>query len=83
LYRPIKSTIKNRKIYEEINRCLLFLIMTLLLLQTLFGSGADQKVIPIGNAGALTGDADAPCVEISNCAQVAVDGGMPSAGSRA
>lgn len=34
---------------------------------------ADPKVIRIGNAGAFTGDAAAPCKEIFNSSQVAVD----------
>jgi branched-chain amino acid transport system substrate-binding protein len=31
------------------------------------------KVIHVGNAGAFTGDAAAPCMEIFNSAQIAVD----------
>ncbi|RPI76650.1 MAG: hypothetical protein EHM45_12305, partial [Desulfobacteraceae bacterium] len=50
-----------------------FMIMGLLLLQSLICFAADQKVIRIGNAGAFTGDAAAPCMEIYNSAQVAVD----------
>jgi branched-chain amino acid transport system substrate-binding protein len=38
------------------------------------GQGADvSKGIHIGNAGAFTGDAAAPCMEIFNSAQIAVD----------
>lgn len=37
------------------------------------GSGHAQKVIHIGNAGAFTGDAAAPCMEIYNSAQIAID----------
>jgi len=35
--------------------------------------GYTQKVIRVGNAGAFTGDAAAPCMEIFNSAQVAID----------
>jgi branched-chain amino acid transport system substrate-binding protein len=39
-----------------------------------FGYGADVKEgIHVGNAGAFTGDAAAPCAEIYNSAQIAVD----------
>jgi branched-chain amino acid transport system substrate-binding protein len=39
-----------------------------------YGFGADAaKVIRVGNAGAFTGDAAAPCMEIFNSAQIAVD----------
>ena len=39
-----------------------------------FGHSADiKKGIRIGNAGAFTGDAAAPCAEIYNSAQIAVD----------
>ena len=38
------------------------------------GYSADvKKGIRIGNAGAFTGDAAAPCMEIYNSAQIAVD----------
>ena len=37
------------------------------------GVGYTQKVIRIGDAGAFTGDAAAPCMEIYNSAQVAID----------
>jgi branched-chain amino acid transport system substrate-binding protein len=37
------------------------------------GVGNAQKVIRIGDAGAFTGDAAAPCMEIYNSAQVAID----------
>ena len=38
------------------------------------GYGADvKKGIHVGNAGAFTGDAAAPCAEIYNSAQIAVD----------
>jgi branched-chain amino acid transport system substrate-binding protein len=37
------------------------------------GQGADPKVIHVGNAGAFTGDAAAPCMEILNSSQIAVD----------
>lgn len=38
------------------------------------GLGADAaKVIRVGNAGAFTGDAAAPCMEIFNSSQIAVD----------
>ena len=50
-----------------------FMMMALLLLQPGSGFAADQKVIKIGNAGAFTGDAAAPCMEIYNSAQVAID----------
>lgn len=50
-----------------------FMIMGLLLLQPLICFAADQKVIKIGNAGAFTGDAAAPCMEIYHSAQVAID----------
>src|SRR4030042_2327197 len=36
------------------------------------GHSAD-KVIHVGNAGAFTGDAAAPCMEIFNSSQIAVD----------
>jgi branched-chain amino acid transport system substrate-binding protein len=39
-----------------------------------FGYGADvKKGIHVGNAGAFTGDAAAPCMEIFNSSQIAVD----------
>jgi len=39
-----------------------------------FGHAADVKLgIHVGNAGAFTGDAAAPCAEIYNSAQIAVD----------
>jgi len=39
-----------------------------------FGHSADVKNgIHVGNAGAFTGDAAAPCAEIYNSAQIAVD----------
>lgn len=39
-----------------------------------FGHSADvKKGIHVGNAGAFTGDAAAPCMEIYNSAQIAVD----------
>jgi branched-chain amino acid transport system substrate-binding protein len=39
-----------------------------------FGYSADVKNgIHVGNAGAFTGDAAAPCAEIYNSAQIAVD----------
>lgn len=50
-----------------------FMMMALLLLQPVSGFADNQKVIKIGNAGAFTGDAAAPCMEIYNSAQVAVD----------
>ena len=37
------------------------------------GVGYTQKVIRVGDAGAFTGDAAAPCMEIYNSAQVAID----------
>ena len=37
------------------------------------GLGYAQKVIRIGDAGAFTGDAAAPCMEIYNSAQIAID----------
>ena len=37
------------------------------------GLGYTQKVIRVGDAGAFTGDAAAPCMEIYNSAQIAID----------
>lgn len=37
------------------------------------GLGYTQKVIRVGNAGAFTGDAAAPCMEIFNSSQIAID----------
>ena len=37
------------------------------------GFGFAQKVIRVGNAGAFTGDAAAPCMEIYNSSQIAID----------
>jgi branched-chain amino acid transport system substrate-binding protein len=46
----------------------------LVLLLAGFGYSADvKKGIKVGNAGAFTGDAAAPCMEIFNSAQIAVD----------
>jgi branched-chain amino acid transport system substrate-binding protein len=50
-----------------------FMMLGLLLLQPVASFAADQKVIRIGNAGAFTGDAAAPCMEIYNSTQVAID----------
>ncbi len=48
--------------------------MLLVLLLAGFGYSADvKKGIHVGNAGAFTGDAAAPCMEIYNSAQIAVD----------
>jgi branched-chain amino acid transport system substrate-binding protein len=54
------------------------LVLSLLFVAVLFFSGtgdcADvKKGIRVGNAGAFTGDAAAPCMEIFNSSQVAVD----------
>ena len=50
--------------------CALLLVFGL----TGLGHSADiKKGIRIGNAGAFTGDAAAPCMEIFNSAQIAVD----------
>ena len=37
------------------------------------GLGHTQTVIRVGDAGAFTGDAAAPCMEIYNSAQIAID----------
>ena len=56
----------------------LVLVLSLLFVAVLFFSGAGdcadvKKGIRVGNAGAFTGDAAAPCMEIFNSAQIAVD----------
>jgi len=53
---------------------LIILSMVLILGLAGFGHSADtKKGIHVGNAGAFTGDAAAPCAEILNSAQIAVD----------
>jgi len=57
-------------------RKLITIIVSLLLVLCFvgFGYSADvKKGIHVGNAGAFTGDAAAPCAEIYNSAQIAVD----------
>src|SRR5210317_1612073 len=55
------------------------LIPVIVVLVAVFGiagfgySASIGKVIKIGNAGAFTGDAAAPCMEIFNSSQIAVD----------
>jgi ABC-type branched-subunit amino acid transport system substrate-binding protein len=54
----------------------LMIVLTLVLIFGMVGLGhsADvKKGIHVGNAGAFTGDAAAPCMEIYNSAQIAVD----------
>ena len=54
----------------------IFTVLCLILVFVLagFGHSADiKKGIRIGNAGAFTGDAAAPCAEIYNSAQIAID----------
>ena len=54
--------------------CIVALSMWLILGFTGSGYSADvKKGIHVGNAGAFTGDAAAPCAEIYNSAQIAVD----------
>ncbi len=53
---------------------MIVLAMVLILGLAGFGHSADvKKGIHVGNAGAFTGDAAAPCAEILNSAQIAVD----------
>ena len=53
---------------------MIILSMVLILGLAGFGHSADvKKSIHVGNAGAFTGDAAAPCAEILNSAQIAVD----------
>ena len=49
------------------------MILVAVLFNPCLGNGADPKVIRVGNAGAFTGDAAAPCMEIFNSSQIAVD----------
>ena len=52
------------------------IIMSILLVLCFIGYGFSAEVkkgIHVGNAGAFTGDAAAPCMEIYNSAQIAVD----------
>ena len=52
------------------------IIMPILLVLCFVGYGYSADVkngIHVGNAGAFTGDAAAPCAEIYNSAQIAVD----------
>jgi branched-chain amino acid transport system substrate-binding protein len=49
------------------------MIFGIFLLNPSLGYTADPKVIRVGNAGAFTGDAAAPCMEIFNSSQIAVD----------
>jgi branched-chain amino acid transport system substrate-binding protein len=58
---------KKTGIGSGIGMALIFLVSTLAL------AGEVSKGIKIGNAGAFTGDAAAPCMEIFNSAQIAVD----------
>ena len=54
----------------------LMIVLSLVLIFGIVGLGhsADvKKGIHVGNAGAFTGDAAAPCMEIYNSAQIAVD----------
>ena len=54
----------------------LMVVLSLVLIVAMVGLGhsADvKKGIHVGNAGAFTGDAAAPCMEIYNSAQIAVD----------
>jgi ABC-type branched-subunit amino acid transport system substrate-binding protein len=53
---------------------LIVLPLVLILGMAGFGHSADvKKGIRVGNAGAFTGDAAAPCAEIFNSAQIAID----------
>jgi branched-chain amino acid transport system substrate-binding protein len=59
---------KMKRIFQ-----VLLLILTISSIAA-FGHSADvKKGIHVGNAGAFTGDAAAPCMEIYNSAQIAVD----------
>jgi branched-chain amino acid transport system substrate-binding protein len=51
----------------------LIFLMILGLVLWLPGLGHTADVIRVGNAGAFTGDAAAPCMEIYNSAQIAID----------
>jgi branched-chain amino acid transport system substrate-binding protein len=51
-----------------------FGVISMFVLLPVMGQGAEMpKAIHVGNAGAFTGDAAAPCMEIYNSAQIAVD----------
>jgi len=53
--------------------CLLATAFAILAVAGLGYSADVSKGIHVGNAGAFTGDAAAPCMEIFNSAQIAVD----------
>lgn len=67
----LKTELKEDKMRKPIT---IFVGLLLVLCFVGFGYSADvKKGIHVGNAGAFTGDAAAPCAEIYNSAQIAVD----------